>query len=313
MAGIWAGLRLAFMGSAEFAVPTLSALAASDHKLVAVYTRPPKPAGRGRHQQSTPVHRWAEDHGIAPHTPKSLRTEDEQEAFAALQVDAGIVVAYGLILPPAILAAPRLGCLNLHPSLLPRWRGAAPIQRALLAGDKVTGVTVMQLDEGLDSGPILLVREHPIDAQATAGRLHDELAALGATAMLEALDGYAAGRLHPHPQAEDGATYADKIDKAETRIDWHREAAAIGRQIRAFSPAPGAWFEAGGRRIKVLAAEIVEGRRAGTPGEILDHRLTVACGRGALRPTRVQRAGRRQMSVDDLLRGLALAAGSRLS
>ncbi len=305
-------LRLAFLGSAEFAVPTLAALVASGHEVTAVYTRPPRPAGRGQHPRPTPVQSWAEAHGLAVRTPRSLRSAEEQKAFAALNVDAGVVVAYGLILPQAVFAGPRLGCLNLHPSLLPRWRGAAPIQRALLAGDAVTGVTVMLVDEGLDSGPILLAREHPIAANATAGSLHDELAQLGAQAMLEALDGYAAGRLRPRPQTDKGATYADKIDKAEARIDWRRDAAEIERQIRAFNPAPGAWFEVDGLRIKVWAAEIIGDAPAGAPGEVLDDRLTVACGRGAVRPIRVQRAGRRVISVDELLRGLPLAAGTRL-
>jgi methionyl-tRNA formyltransferase len=244
--------------------------------------------------------------GLEVRTPRSLRSAEEQALFSALRADLAVVAAYGLILPRPILEAPRLGCVNVHASLLPRWRGAAPIQRAILAGDAVTGVTIMQMDEGLDTGPMLLKRELPIDGK-NAGQVTEELAQLGARALLEWL----AAPATPVPQPEDGASYAAKVAKAEARIDWAAGAAQIERQVRAFAPSPGAWFEAGGERIKLLDAETSD--EDGAPGEVLDDRLTIACGRGTLRPRLVQRAGRGAMSAEELLRGFAIPAGTRLA
>jgi len=299
-------LRVIFMGSPEFAVPSLEALAASGHALVAVYSQPPRPAGRGKGERKTVVHDRAEALGIEVRTPRSLRDEEEQAKFAALGADIAIVAAYGLILPRAILDAPRLGCVNVHASLLPRWRGAAPIQRAILAGDEVTGVTIMQMEDGLDTGPMLLKRETRIDHK-TAGELTQELARLGADALLQWL-------AHPTPpqaQPEEGVTYASKIDKAEARIDWNRTAEEIERQVRAFNPAPGAWFEIGGERVKLLDAECVDG--AGSPGEVIGGPLVVACGEDAIHCRTLQRAGKGAMAVDDFLRGFPVAEGTMLA
>ncbi len=309
-------LRLAFMGSPDFALPSLRALAAAGHEIAAVYAQPPRPAGRGHKERPCPVQAYAERRGWARRTPKTLKDGPEQQAFAALGLDAAVVVAYGLILPAAVLAAPRLGCVNLHASLLPRWRGAAPIQRAILAGDAETGVTIMAVDEGLDTGPILLREAVPIAATATAAELHGRLAELGARLMVEALDGLAAGRLESRPQPEEGVTYAAKLKRGEGHLDWRRPAAELERAVRAFTPWPGAEFEVPGgqtfARIKVLAAEVVTGDPAAAPGTLLDDRLTVACGEGALRLTRVQRAGKAAMDAEALLRGFPVAAGTRL-
>ena len=294
------------MGSPEFAVPSLEALAASGHALVAVYSQPPRPAGRGKGERKTAVHDRAEALGIEVRTPRSLRNEEEQAKFAALGADIAIVAAYGLILPRAILDAPRLGCVNVHASLLPRWRGAAPIHRAIMAGDEVTGVTIMQMEDGLDTGPMLLKRETRIDHK-TAGELTQELARLGADALLQWL-------AHPTPpqaQPEVGVTYASKVDKAEARIDWNRTAEEIERQVRAFNPAPGAWFEIGGERVKLLDAECVDG--AGSPGEVIGGPLVVACGEDAIHCRTLQRAGKGAMAVDDFLRGFPVAEGTMLA
>lgn len=299
-------MRIIFMGSPDFAVPSLEALAAAGHDLVAVYSQPPRPAGRGKSERRTPVHERAEALGIEVRTPRSLRNPEEQERFAALGADIAVVAAYGLILPSPILEAPRMGCVNIHASLLPRWRGAAPIQRAILAGDDVTGVTIMAMEEGLDTGPMLLKRELTI-GRKDAGQVTEKLAKLGAHALLEWL----AARGRGEPQTEDGATYAAKIDKAEARIDWNRSAEEIERQVRAFAPAPGAWFEAGGERIKLLRAAAGDDA-AGAPGEVLDDCLNVACGSGFIRPLKVQRAGRGPMSPGELLRGFAIPAGTVL-
>lgn len=308
-------LRLAFMGTPDFAVPTLKALAAAGHHIAAVYSQPPRPAGRGQKDRPSPVQAYAESQGWEVRCPTSLKSPEAQAAFAALNLDAAVVVAYGLILPQAILDAPRLGCVNVHASLLPRWRGAAPIQRALLAGDSETGVTIMQMEAGLDTGPMLLQRRLPITPGTTAQELHDALAALGAATINEALAGLAGGSLTPQPQPEDGVTYADKLDKAEGRLDWRDRAAALERRIRAFTPWPGAFFEIesqkGRERVKVLAAEVREDAE-GTPGTVLDDRLTVACGEGALRLTKVQRAGKAPMDAEAFLRGFDLPAGSVL-
>ncbi len=293
------------MGSPEFAVPTLERLVAAGHDVVAAYCQPPRPAGRGKAERRTAVHVAAEALGIAVRTPRSLRGEEEQERFRELEAELAVVAAYGLILPKPILDAPAKGCVNVHGSLLPRWRGAAPIQRAILAGDAVSGVTIMAMDEGLDTGAMLLRREMPIDGK-TAGEVLERMAQLGAEALLDWL----ARPTSPVPQPEAGVTYAAKIAKAEARIDWGRSAVEIERQVRAFAPAPGAWFEAGGERIKLLAAEGVEG--SGDAGMVLDDALTIGCGSGCIRPLRVQRAGRGAMSPSELLRGFAIAPGTVL-
>lgn len=296
------------MGTPDFAVPTLVALVEAGHDVVCVYTQPPRPAGRGKKLQPSPVQREAEARGIEVRHPLSLKGADEQAAFAALGADVAVVAAYGLILPQAVLGAPRFGCLNVHASLLPRWRGAAPVQRAILAGDEETGVCIMQMEAGLDTGPVLLRAALPVDRK-TAGELTGELAELGARLMENVLAGLAG--LHAVPQPEDGVTYAKKIDKAESRLDFICPAVEAERQVRAFAPAPGAFFELEGERYRVLAAEVVEG--AGEPGITLDDALTIACGADALRPLTVQRAGRPAMDTAALLRGRAIPAGTRLS
>ncbi len=301
-------MRIIFMGTPDFAVPTLDALAAAGHDICAVYSQPPRRAGRGKALTPTPVHQRAEALGLSVRTPVSLKLADEQKAFADLDADIAVVAAYGLILPQAVLDAPKLGCVNVHASLLPRWRGAAPIQRAILAGDTETGVTIMQMEAGLDTGP-LLAKVHTPMGTKTAGELTDELAVLGANLLVEVL-----GYLSAHPpvdQPEDGVTYAAKIDKAESRIDFNRPAEEVERQIRAFAPAPGAFFEYGGERFRILAAAVGDG--AGSAGTVIDDRLTIACGTGALRPLRIQRAGKSAMTPDDLLRGYDLPPGSALS
>jgi len=303
-------LRLAFMGTPDFAVPILEALRAAGHEIAAVYTQPPRPAGRGHQPQPSPVARAAAAAGIPVRTPARLDAA-EVKAFRALVLDAAVVAAYGLILPPTVLGAPRLGCINVHASLLPRWRGAAPIQRALLAGDSETGVTIMQMDAGLDTGPMLLKEAVPIGPKATAQELHDRLAALGASLVVRALAGLAAGTLAAVQQPAEGVTYAKKLAREEGRLDWRKTAAELERAVRALNPAPGVWLEHGGERIKVLAAEIVAAA-SGAPGTVLDAALTVACGSGALRLTRLQRPGRAPMEADALLRGFAIPAGTRL-
>lgn len=302
-------MRVIFMGTPDFAVPALKALVAAGHEVVAAYTQPPRPGGRrGKELTPTPVHKAAEELGIPVRHPASLKGAEEQAAFAALGADIAVVAAYGLILPQAVLDAPRHGCLNLHGSILPRWRGAAPIQRAILAGDAETGVDIMRMEAGLDTGPVLLEGRTPIDRKS-AGELTEELARIGARLIVEVLADLSA---YPErPQPDEGVTYAKKIDKAETRIDFSQHAEQVERQIRAFAPAPGAWCEYRGERCKVLAADLAEG--SGAPGEVLDEALTIACGSGALRPTLVQRAGRPVMGVADLLRGWAIPAGTVLA
>jgi methionyl-tRNA formyltransferase len=299
-------MRIIFMGSPEFAVPSLNALVEAGHEIVCVYTQPPRAAGRGKGEQKTAVHRRAEELGLEVRCPRTLRDHDEQAQFAALDADLAVVAAYGLILPKPILEAPRGGCINVHASLLPRWRGAAPIQRAILAGDEVTGVTVMRVEEGLDTGPMLLRRETEVDTK-NAGELTDELAALGAVALVEWLDNPSP----PVPQPEDGITYASKIDKSEARIDWSRDADEIERQVRAFAPSGGAWFEANGERVKLLDADVADGQ--GRAGEVLDDALIIACGTGAIQPLKVQRAGRGVMTAGELLRGFPIPQGTILS
>ena len=298
-------LRLAFMGTPDFAVPLLAELIAQSHDIAAVYTQPARPKGRGLSEEPSPVEKLAAAHGLTLRTPATLKTVEAQAEFAALDLDAAVVAAYGLILPKAVLEAPRLGCFNLHGSLLPRWRGAAPIQRAIMAGDVETGVMVMRMEEGLDTGPVLMAERVAI-ARKTAGELTNELARLGADLMARALSALERGSVTEAPQPEEGATYAKKILKEETRIDWSKSAREIDGLIRGLSPAPGAWTEASGERLKILYAEPAEG--SGASGEILDDRLTIACGTGALRLIRLQRAGRGVMSAEELLRGFALPA-----
>ncbi|QTH24066.1 methionyl-tRNA formyltransferase [Rhizorhabdus wittichii] len=303
-------MRIAFMGTPDFAVPTLDALVAAGHELAAVYCQPPRPAGRGKALMPSPVQRRAEELGIPVRHPVTLRDAEAQAEFAALALDVAVVAAYGLILPQPILDAPRHGCLNVHGSLLPRWRGAAPVQRAILAGDPTTGVTIMQMERGLDTGPMLATVETPVDGK-TAGELTDELARSGAALMVEVL-----ADLPAHPpvvQPEEGVTYAAKIDKAESRIDFAEAAGQIERQVRAFNPAPGAWFEHQGERIRILACETVDRHGPEAPGAVIDDALTIACIDGAIRPTRVQRAGKAAMSAGELLRGFAIPAGTRLA
>lgn len=301
-------MKIVFMGTPDFAVPALRALVAAGHQVLAAYTQPPRPGGRrGKELTPTPVHRAAEELGIPVRHPLSLKGADEQAAFAALDADIAVVAAYGLILPRAVLDAPRHGCLNIHASLLPRWRGAAPIHRAILAGDSKTGVTIMQMEAGLDTGPMLAKVTTPVDGKTT-GELTEELAASGAELMVAVLADLT--EYPPQVQPEEGVTYAHKIDKAETRIDWSQPAQQVERQVRAFAPAPGAWFEFEGERCKVLAAQLAEGQSA--PGTVQDDALTIACGDGAIRPTLVQRAGRPAMATQDLLRGWTIAPGAQL-
>ncbi len=304
-------LRLAFMGTPDFAVLALRALIEAGHDIAAVYCQPPRPAGRGHQPQPSPVQAAAEAAGLLVRTPARLDAAAAAE-FAALRLDAAIVAAYGLILPPPVLAAPRLGCLNIHASLLPRWRGAAPIHRALLAGDRETGITIMQMDEGLDTGPILMRSAVPIGPRMTARDLHDQLAVLGAALILDALDGVTQGRLAPAPQPVAGATYAKKLRREEGALDWRRTAEELERAVRAFDPWPGTWFTHDGERIKVLTAECAAAPTGASPGIVLDDRLAIACAKGALRPLVLQRPGRAALDVDAFLRGYPIAAGTLL-
>ena len=309
-------LRLAFLGTPDFAVPTLAELIAAGHDIACVYSQPPRPKGRGLETEPSPVHTLALTHKIPVRTPVTLKDAAQREAFAALDLDAAIVVAYGLILPKPILDAPKLGCFNLHGSLLPRWRGAAPIQRAIMAGDAVTGVMSMRMEEGLDTGPVLMAERTPI-GRKTYGELHDELARLGADLMARTLGALERGSAVETPQPAEGATYAKKILKEETRIDWTKPAPEIDCLIRGLSPIPGAWSETKGERIKILncvtasSSEAV-GQTNNAPGTVLDDDLTIACGEGAIRPTRLQRPGKSPMSAGELLRGFALPPGTLL-
>ena len=305
-------LRLIFLGSPDFALPTLGALIDANHEIVAVYTHPPRPTGRGHHEKPCPVHTFAEARGLKVRTPETLSRKAEQEAFVALEADAAVVVAYGFILPKVILNKPHFGCLNVHASLLPRWRGAAPIQRALLAGDNKTGVTIMQIDKGLDTGPVLMRKEIPIDAKTTATRLHDDLAEVGAKAMTQTLERLAAGKLRPVPQPEDGVTYAAKLNKDDGLIDWRRPAIELERAVRALNPWPGVWFEHMGERIKLLHALLVAMESDAEPGTVIGVPLVVACGEGALACMRLQRPAREALEAEDFLRGYSLPGGTRL-
>jgi methionyl-tRNA formyltransferase len=305
-------LRLIFMGTPDFAVPTLLALASAGHEIAAAYTRAAKPGGRrGLELQPTPVEREARRLGLAVRTPKTLKDEAAQAEFRALNADAAVVVAYGLILPQPILDAPRLGCFNVHASLLPRWRGAAPINRAIMAGDAESGVTIMRMDEGLDTGAMAMAEPVAIAPDMTAGDLHDRLARLGAELMPRALAALERGSLTFTPQPEAGVSYAAKISKDETRIDWSQPARAVHDHIRGLSPFPGAWFELDGVRIKALRSTRGEG--SGAPGRALDDRLTIACGEGAVRLLQVQRAGKQPMAAEEFLRGTPVKAGAAVS
>ncbi len=301
------------MATPDFALPALAALVDAGHEIASVYSQPPRPAERGQRERPTPVASRAVERGLPVRTPTTLRNPADAEAFAALGLDAAIVVAYGLILPPSFLTVPKLGCLNIHASLLPRWRGAAPIQRAILAGDAETGITIMRLAEGLDTGPMLLQRSIAIGADETAGQLHDRLASLGASMIVEALAGVAAGTLAPTPQPSEGVSYAAKIDKKETRLDWAKPAAELLRAVRAFSPSPGAWFDYEGERIRVLRAALSEARVSGPVGTMTPD-LLVRCGDGvALALRELQRAGRRAMKAAEFANGLRLAAPVHLA
>jgi methionyl-tRNA formyltransferase len=303
-------MRLAFLGTPDFAVPTLTELVGQGHEIVAVYSQPPRPKGRGLGSEPSPVAKAAANFGLTVRTPLTLKDAQAQAEFAALGLDAAIVVAYGLLLPKPILDAPRLGCFNLHGSLLPRWRGAAPIQRAIMAGDAETGVMVMRMEEGLDTGPVLMAERMPIDRK-TYGELHDELSRLGADLMARAMSALSLGQTTEQKQPDEGVTYAKKILKEEARIDWTKPAPEIDCLIRGLSPSPGAWVEVKGERLKVLYAEPASGK--GAPGDILDDALTVACGEGALKLIRLQRAGKSVMTAHELLRGFALPKGTRFS
>ena len=303
-------LRLVFMGTPAFAVPALQSLMAAGHEVCCVYTQPPRPGGRGQRARPSAVQDFAVKKGLEVRTPRSLKQSAYQQAFAEIGADAAVIAAYGLILPKAVLDGTRLGCFNIHASLLPRWRGAAPIQRAIMAGDAETGVCIVRMDEGLDTGPVLLRERVVIDSGMTAGDLHDRLAELGGPLMVRALEAVAAGNAAPIPQPGEGATYAKKIDKAETRIDWRRPAGEIERLVRGLAPLPGAWFDLDGERIKVLGADAVD--QTGAPGRTLDAHLTVACGEGALRLARLQRGGRKPMAAAEFLRGHPVPAETEL-
>jgi methionyl-tRNA formyltransferase len=301
-------MRILFMGTPEFSVSVLDALIDAGHEIVAVFCQPPRPAGRGKKDRPTPVHARALERGLTVHHPMSLRTDESKALIASIDADVGVVVAYGLILPQYMLDTPTHGCLNIHASLLPRWRGAAPIHRAIMAGDKETGVCIMQMDAGLDTGPVLMERTLEIGMEETTAQLHDRLATLGSTAIVDALADLT--NLTATPQPEEGVTYAEKIDKAESRIDWSAPAIEVDRKIRGLSPFPGAWTEIDGQRVKLLASRLAEG--AGSAGELLDNALTVACGDGAVQLLRLQRAGKGAQDAEIFLRGFPVTKGQQL-
>jgi methionyl-tRNA formyltransferase len=301
-------MRVIFMGTPEFSVPVLDGLVDAGHQIVAVYCQPPRPAGRGKKGRPSPVQARAEALGLVVRHPVSLKDLGAQAEFAALSAEVAVVVAYGLILPQVILDAPLHGCLNIHASLLPRWRGAAPIHRAIMAGDAQTGICIMQMEAGLDTGPVLLREVTDIGVVETTGGLHDRLSSMGAALALQALEQLDA--LVPEPQPEVGVSYAAKIDKAEAHVDWSRPAPEVDRLIRGLSPFPGAWYKIRGERVKLLASRLKEG--AGTPGEVLDDALSVACGTGAVQLTRLQRAGKAAQDTDEVLRGWPIPKGALL-
>lgn len=302
--------RIIFMGTPEFAVPALQALLDHEYPVIAIYTQPPRPAGRGYHVQKSPVHLLGDRYHIPVFTPKSLKTTEEQTHFKTLKADIAVVAAYGLLLPQAILEAPPLGCLNIHASLLPRWRGAAPIQRSILSGDHETGITIMQMDVGLDTGAMLLKESIPITSQTTASTLHDQLALLGAPLLLKTLEALHLHKITPHPQPIIGVTYAHKITKQEGQLDWTQDATMLERQVRAFTPWPGAWFIYQGETYKVLAADVLP--LSGKAGLVLDDQLTIACGHQAFRPQFIQKQGKKACSLKDFLNGHAIPAGTQL-
>lgn len=313
-------LRIAFMGSPDFAVPVLAALVEAGHEIACVYSQPPRPAGRGKKLRPTPVHQWAEAHGLDVRTPRSLKKAPEQEAFSALKLDAAIVVAYGLILPQEILDAPRLGCMNMHASLLPRWRGAAPIHRAIIAGDEMTGVQAMMMEAGLDTGPVLATEQTRIFPFDTTGSVHDRLAGLAADLAVSSLAGLADGSLIPQPQVEEGVIYAHKVTAEDQRIDWSRPASEVDCQIRGLSPFPGAWFhytpagEDEPLRMKALMSRLEEGVATAQSGDLIDDQLLVQCGDGgAVRLLKAQKPGSKAMEAEDLLRGLSIPTGAKFS
>ncbi len=301
-------MRIVFMGTPDFSVPVLDALVAAGHEIAAVYCQPPRPAGRGKKDRPTPVHARAAALDLLVRHPVSLKSPLEQADFADLNADVAVVVAYGLILPQAILDAPAKGCLNIHASLLPRWRGAAPIHRAIMAGDDETGVCIMQMEAGLDTGPVLMRQATPIGAQETTAQLHDRLSEMGAGLIVSALSDL--DMLTPDPQPDDGVTYAHKIDKGEAQIDWSQPAEDVDRKIRGLSPFPGAWCEVDGQRVKLLASRLAKG--GGTPGQVLDETLTIACGSGAVELLRLQRAGKGAQDRDVFVRGFPIAPGTQL-
>ncbi len=304
-------LRLIFMGTPDFSVPVLQQLMAAGHDIACVYSQPPRPAGRGQKERPSPVQAYAEAHGLQVRTPTRFKSDNVLADFAALDADVAVVVAYGLILPKAALDTPRLGCINIHASLLPRWRGAAPIQRAIQAGDAVSGVTIMQMDEGLDTGDMLAVREMALERGITASVLHDRLSEMGAELIVDILAKLLVGDIQPRPQPADGVTYAAKLDKAEGRIDWSRPAVEIDRLVRAFTPWPGVWFEYANERIKVFQVRVVEGVGDALPGTVLDDALTVACGSGAVQILELQRPGKKRALAADVLRGYKIEKGMR--
>ena len=307
-------LRVVFMGTPDFSVPMLRAIADAGHEICAVYSQPPRRSGRGKKVQPSPVHTAADAIGVPVRTPVSLKSPDEQAAFTELNADVACVVAYGLILPKPVLDAPKHGCLNLHASLLPRWRGAAPINRAIMSGDRETGAMVMRMEEGLDTGPIALTLREPIGPDMTAGELHDRLSERGADLMVEALAKLEEGTLDFVPQPDQGACYANKIDKAEARIDWSQSAEAIHNQVRGLSPFPGAWFDLDGQRIKVLAStQPTQDETKSLPGSLLDKSGKVACGVGSLRLVTVQRAGKKPASFDEFNRGIGAEPGDQFN
>ena len=308
-------MRIVFMGTPDFSVPVLEAIIAAGHDVAAVYSQPPRPAGRGMTNTKSPVHRRAEERGIPISTPVNFKVDADRAAVAGLQADAAVVVAYGLLLPEAVLVAPRLGCFNVHASKLPRWRGAAPIQRAIMAGDTETAVMIMRMEKGLDTGPICLAKDIEIGPEMTAGELHDRLSEAGAAAIVEALRLLEAGTLMATPQAATGITYAAKIGKSETHIDFTKSADEVVNHIRGLSPFPGAWLSIAGphgeERVKVLRAVSVPG--TGVPGTVLDGDLTIACGEGAVRLKELQRAGKKAVSSAEFLRGFKLERGMRVT
>jgi methionyl-tRNA formyltransferase len=306
-------MRLTFMGTPAFALPALKSLHEAGHDIAAVYTQPPRPAGRGQKETPSPVHQYALEHGLPVHTPASLKTPEAQAAFAAHKADAAIVVAYGLLLPKPILEAYPLGCINVHPSLLPRWRGAAPLQRTIMAGDRETAIVIMQMDEGLDTGNMLLVERYPIAPSTTTGMLHDDLAAKAGPLLLKTLDGLKSNTITPIPQGNAGVTYAKKITKEECAIDWNRPAQVIYHQILGLSPHPGAHFTHGGETIKIFAAEYDDAPAKAPPGTVLDGHLSIACQPGILRLLQIQRPGKKRLPVEEALHGFSIPPGTNLA